>query len=594
MPPSPLRSRFVIRLGLLLLPLLCLAGVQAAGPGGKSGPLPWPPPKQLTGFLSYTVVSDYTEPLGERGTRHIVEHYSLNFDKLQFPANLPRCRRGTYYFFNQGTLHLSAAGSSRDYTGFLGDGSSEHYYTEYSNPVSMTGPNLSAYAEAYSDNAAFVTFSAILPSQTQVTYTTGETGTLQGADLFSDGVRGTVVRRNPLVIKFESQTQAGNQTKIISGVLSSAPAKVIKVTPNHTEVLLPDGKDSVEVTFTATTDPPDMPVEWSGDLGDDPDKQDDTLTTHYNSSGIKLVTADIKTGESTNAREPRQAGPGSSATARLPAIQVRFESSDGATMPDPQRVGVPTHLHPDDRFLTFRATVTPAESVRDVHLEASDGVELRQFAPSNGAIKFKLAGKKEHESHDDGDEWVRALDRAGTGEHRQRVSVVVPRWVVSQIPTGAMQTHDWLLNADTTPRVTGVPTGMGGPYTWRGWDVTVHVQDQLSHDCGDVYGGALITEKFVTANGLGSEFSIWRELGSDSQYTDPVGYANNGINNPLRSFKPRNHQPGTSFLHYDIPANAVVEARTVQVYVDSFALRPLLTRIVTPVPPDHVLLDLRP
>jgi hypothetical protein len=514
-----------------------------------------------------------------------VEHYALNFDKLQFPANLPRCRRGTYYFFNQGTLHLSAAGSSRDYMGFPGDGTSERYFTEYSDPVSMIGPNLSAYAEAYSDNAAFVTFSAILPSQTHVTDRGGDTYTLQGADLFSDGVRGTVVQRNPLVIKFEGQSQSGNQTRIISGMLSSAPAKVIKVTPNHKEVLLPDGKDSVDVTFTATTDPPDMPVEWSGDLGDDPDKQDNTLTTHYNSPGVKLVTADIKTGESTNAREPRQATPGTSATARLPAIQVHFQTASGGELPNPVRLAIPTHAHTDDRFQSFKATITPKEAAGAIHLEVSGGVRLRDVSQSNNVIRFEMAGQTE--SAAPADQWVEARDTANTGVERAPVEVVVPKFVGMPLDDGAAQPTqvvNQLLNVTTTPSASDVPRNRGLRATLYLKTLRVTVTDQFNHPIGDrqLYGGSAISELLA---GDPAIKSINHTLQPDSTYPDPVSLfdAIPGAV-PLASAGAR---AWPAAPHNPLPAIRPVTT-IITIFVDSIQLDSVLTRVVAPAPPNAI------
>ncbi len=338
--------------------------------------------------------------------------------------------------------------------------------------------------------------------------------------------------------------------------------RVVSVTANPPAVLLPQliGPPlSEEVVITATTDPGNKTVTWSGDSGINPNISGNTLRARYASSGNKTVTATCEQ---------------SSRSATVKVIDVQFQTGTGAALPFPLRIGITAGGR--DRTQHLRAVVTPASEAANITLTAGASLTMTNVARVNNIITFDLVGNTRSTTR--GDATIIATQSNGSMT-KFPVSVVVPAAVATphDVTGGGLVAANRVMDASTSPAIIGLPAGqvqLGTIYV-RFLNILVH--DQFGDTIGTLYAGAAITER---------GFAINQNLTAASTYSDPVGF----FFVPLVAIVPAGSPAAIAWPTQPLlPMDARTATQNIPVEVDGFALTPaIVNRRVTATPPNGI------
>jgi hypothetical protein len=340
--------------------------------------------------------------------------------------------------------------------------------------------------------------------------------------------------------------------------------RVTNVTANRPAVLLPQligPPVSEEVVITATTDPANKTVTWSGDTGLNPAISGNTLRAKYTSSGDKIVTATCEQ---------------SSRSVTVKVIDVQFQTGTGAALSFPLRVGITAGGH--DRTQHLRAVVTPAAEAANITLTASASLTLTNAARTNNVITFDLVGNTKSMAR--GDAMIIATHSSGSMT-KYPVSVVIPSQVGTphDLTGGGVVAANRVLDATTSPAAPGLPAGQVLLATIYVRFLNIIVWDQFGDTIGTLYQGALITEGGTSIN---------QTLTMASTYADPTGIARFPAVNVVPAGSPAALAWPTQPL-IPIPPGGVTVNTSSPVEVDGFALSPaVVNRSATANPPGSV------
>lgn len=339
--------------------------------------------------------------------------------------------------------------------------------------------------------------------------------------------------------------------------------RVVSVTANRPAVLLPKliGPPlTEEVVITATTDPGNKTVTWSGDTGISPNISGNTLRARYASSGDKTVTATCEQ---------------SSRSVTVKVIDVAFQTGAGAALPFPLRVGITAAGH--DRTQHLRAVVTPASEAANITLTASASMTMTNVARTNNIITFDLVGNTRSMTR--GDAMITATHSNGSMT-KYPVSVVVPFQVGTphDVTGGGLVAANRVLDATTSPAIIGLPAGQVQLGTIYVRFLNIIVWDQFGDTIGTLYAGAAVTEH--------GGIPINQNLTAASTYSDPVGF----LFAPAVAIVPAGSPAALAWPTRPLePMQAQTATQNISVEIDGFALAPaIVNRRVTATPPTTI------
>jgi hypothetical protein len=211
-------------------------------------------------------------------------------------------------------------------------------------------------------------------------------------------------------------------------------------------------------------------------------------------------------------------GTGQSATAsvQVTVVEVEFQTSGGAALASPLRVGIT--FGTNDRTQNLRAVVTPEEEADNVTLSASSNLSLSNVTRNGNVITFDLVGTAR--SSNRGDQIITATHTSGlTADHP--VSVVVPGQIATphDVTGGGVVLFNGVFDETTKPSVFNLQPGNVFLATLLARVLTITVLDQFGDTIGGLYQGAKITELLVEPKFRPTN----QDLTAASTYSDPVG-----------------------------------------------------------------------
>ena len=266
--------------------------------------------------------------------------------------------------------------------------------------------------------------------------------------------------------------------------------------------------------------------------------------------------------------------------------KITFQLADGASLPDSSfglRIGMPsrTNLHKEDRKTVLRAIVDPASALKEIDFTNNGRVFIKRKDISNDTAELEITGLIP--SNAPGDTKIAAIVKSDKALIKSATLTLVIPAKFADFPTSGVSKPavNIGVNENSIPAFPELKKEAVFLITLYPYELTIKVVDKWDNPIGDLYAGALITERRSGNNKVNSTNVF---LSADSTYTDVTG-----------AFEPRNGRPDLTKsyflvksdeammwkdqdkLPYSIKGNNLIIQQEMTVAVDGYDL-PLLRR----------------